>query len=407
MTTETSAAATEVLDRVLIVGAGPVGMSAALALGHAGVPVTILERLDDLSTESRASTFHPPTLELLNQLGVAREVVAAGLKAPITQYRDRVHGPIAELDMSVLAEDTPFPFRIQCEQHKLTRMIQPMLTWFDVDLRFGHHAVDARVDGDGQARVTVEVDGGDRTVEITAPWVIAADGAHSVIRESLGIAFEGETYPENFLVVSTNLELQDHLPDLAYVNYVADPDEWLVLLRTPDQWRILFPVGPDEDPEEASTDAALQARLHAFLPLEGTWPVAHSSLYVVNRRVAAEMRHGPFLLAGDAAHVNSPLGGMGMNSGVQDAISAARRLADVLSGRADESVLDEYDRNRRRVAIEFVGADSHRNWQVLREPDPQERARYQAELKAEAADPVRARERLLRAAMLDAVRESL
>lgn len=407
MTTEPTSTTTEELDRVLIVGAGPVGMSAALALAQAGVPVTILERLDDLSTESRASTFHPATLELLNQLGVAREVVAAGLEAPITQYRDRVHGPIAELDMGVLAEDTAFPFRIQCEQHKLTRMIQPMLGWFDVDLRFGHHTVDARVDDDGRARVTVEVDGGDQTVEIIAPWVIAADGAHSVIRDSLGIAFEGETYPENFLVVSTHLELQEHLPDLAYVNYVADPDEWLVLLRTPDQWRILFPVGPDEDPELASTDVALQERLHSFLPLEGTWPVAHSSLYVVNRRVASEMRHGPFLLAGDAAHVNSPLGGMGMNSGVQDAISAARRLADLLAGRADESVLDEYDRNRRRVAIEFVGADSHKNWQVLREPDPVERERYQAELKAEAADPVRARQRLLRTAMLDAVRESL
>jgi 3-(3-hydroxy-phenyl)propionate hydroxylase len=98
---------------------------------------------------------------------------------------------------------------------------------------------------------------------------------------------------------------------------------------------------------------------------------------------------------------------MGMNSGVQDAVSAARRLADHLGGRADESVLDEYDRNRRRVAIEYVGADSHKNWQVLREPDPAERQRYQAELKAEAADPVRARQRLLRTAMLDAVRESL
>ncbi len=406
MTTDPSAT-TEALDRVLIVGAGPVGMSAALGLAQAGIPVTILERLDDLSTESRASTFHPPTLELLNQLGVARQVVAAGLEAPVTQYRDRVHGPIAELDMSVLAEDTAFPFRIQCEQHKLTRMIQPMLTAYDVDLRFGHTTVGAGVDDDGRARVSVEVDGGARTVDITAPWVIAADGAHSVIRESLGIAFDGETYPENFLVVSTDLDLQEHLPDLAYVNYVADPDEWLVLLRTPDQWRILFPVGPDEDPDAAATEGALQARLQAFLPLEGTWPVTHSSLYVVNRRVAAEMRHGPFLLAGDAAHVNSPLGGMGMNSGVQDAVSAARRLADVLGGRADESVLDEYDRNRRRVAIEFVGADSHKNWQVLREPDQQARERYQAELKAEAADPVRARERLLRAAMLDAVRESL
>ena len=388
-------------EPVTIVGAGPVGMTAALTLGRAGVPVTVLEQLDDLATESRASTFHPPTLELLDDLGVVDELLEQGLRAPVTQFRDRHAGPVAELDMGVLAEDTRFPFRIQCEQHKLTRIIRNHLTDLPVAIRYGTPVTAADADRDGA--VVMTPDG-----EIEAPWVIAADGAHSAVRDALGIPFEGETYPELFLVASTTLELTDHLDDLALVNYVADPDEWLVLLRTPDHWRILFPVDPDDDPDTATSRERLEERLQAVVPHPEPWPVEHWSAYEVNRRVAARMRHRRVLLAGDAAHVNSPLGGMGMNSGIQDAVSAGRRLASVWHGEADpDAVLDEYDRLRRKVAIEYVGADSHRNWEVLREPDPDRRAAHQAELRAVAADPERARQRLLRTAMLDAVREHL
>jgi 2-polyprenyl-6-methoxyphenol hydroxylase-like FAD-dependent oxidoreductase len=391
-------------DRVIVVGAGPVGMVTALGLGQAGVPVTVLERLDDLATESRASTFHPPTLELLSDLGVVDDLLDQGLKAPITQFRDRQHGPIAELDLGVLADDTPFPFRVQCEQHKLTRIIRDRLTGLDVEIEYGAPVTGIRLDG---AEATVELgDGGTRT----APWVVAADGAHSAVRRSMDIDFEGETYPERFLVASTAMELRDHMPDLALVNYVADPDEWLVLLRTPDHWRILFPIPPDEDDDVAVSPARVQERLQDVLALPDGWPVDHVSIYVVNRRVAAQMRVGPVLLAGDAAHVNSPLGGMGMNSGIHDAVSAWRRLASVWGSPAGpevETVMNEYDRLRREVAIEYVGADTHKNWEVLREPDPEMRAQHQDELRAVAADPVRARQRLLRAAMLDAVKEHL
>ena len=191
------------------------------------------------------------------------------------------------------------------------------------------------------------------------------------------------------------------------MNYVADPDEWMVLLRTPDHWRILLPVTDDESDEAATAPERLQERLRGVVDIGGPWPVEHASLYVVNRRVAVRMRDGRVLLAGDSAHVNSPLGGMGMNSGIQDAVSAGRRLARVCEGADSDEVLDEYDRLRRKVAIEYVGADAHKNWQVLREPDPAARERHQAELRAVAADPERARTQLLRTAMLDAVREHL
>jgi 3-(3-hydroxy-phenyl)propionate hydroxylase len=242
---------------------------------------------------------------------------------------------------------------------------------------------------------------------IRCPWVIAADGAHSPLRESLGISLVGEQYPERFLVVSVGNEFNEHMDGLEYVNYVADPDEWLVLLRTPDHWRVLFPV-PDSDGSDAEILApdAITARLDKVVDLGGQWDVLATSLYIVSRLVAETMRCGRVLLAGDAAHQNSPLGGMGMNSGIQDAVSAGRRLASVFAG-GPESVLDEYAQIRHDVATGLVQADSHANWLVLREPDDVRRAEMQRELREAAADPEKHAARMRRSAMLDAVRSGL
>ncbi len=400
----------EQLDRVVVAGAGPTGLTAAMELATRGVPVTVLEKQPTLSAESRASTFHPATLQLLDELGMAAPVVAAGLRAPTTQFRDRRSGPVATFDLGVLSDETDFAFRVQLEQSKFTPMMVERLRagtdageW-DVDVRFEHRAHRVASHGDGVALV---VGTAAELVELRAPWVIAADGAHSPVRSSLGIELEGEEYPERFLVVSVGNELADHLPELAYVNYVADPDEWLVLLRTPDHWRILFPV-PDSDGTDAEIQDArsIRARLDGVVALGERWDVLATSLYVVSRRVATTMRSGRVLLAGDAAHQNSPLGGMGMNSGIQDAVAAGRRLARVWAGE-DDALLDEYADLRREVAVGLVQADSHANWLVLREPDPVRRAELQADLVAVAADPVRHAERMRRSAMLDAVAAGL
>jgi len=409
----------EVIDHPVVVGAGPVGMVAALTLARAGVPVTVLEKGPGISAESRASTFHPPTLELLDELGVVDEVLARGLKAPTTQFRDRTEGPIAEFDLGMLGDDTPYPFRIQLEQNKLAALVLEVireeadLGEVDADVRFGWrvHAVieQGRTALDGKPGVRLLVGTEDGYVEVRAPWLVACDGAHSPVRESMGIELTGETYPERFLVASVDEDIKQHLPDLAYVNYVADPDEWLVLLRTPDHWRVLLPIGGDDidRPDDTFTEADVQRRLDGVVDLGRPWKVLQWSMYVVSRRVAEHMRVGRVLLAGDAGHQNSPLGGMGMNSGIQDAVSAGRRLAAVWHDEATAAVLDQYDENRRRVAHEYVQADSHANWLALREADPQKRAELQADLRDTAADPVRHRAKVERSAMIDAIRSSL
>jgi 2-polyprenyl-6-methoxyphenol hydroxylase-like FAD-dependent oxidoreductase len=406
-----TATRTETLDRVLIAGAGPTGLSAAMTLARAGVPVTVLEKGPALATESRASTLHPPTLELLAEMGISDPVLAQGLRAPTTQFRDRRTGPVATFDLGVLSDETAYPFRVQLEQNKIAAILYDALlagsarNEWDVEIRLNHRA-HAVTRNDAESGATVFVGTVDGFVNINAPWVLGCDGAHSPIRESLGIALAGDVYPEQFLVVSVADELTELLPNLSFVNYVADPQEWLVLLRTPDHWRVLFPISP-EDVSEAELPHMVQQRLNGVVEGNRNWDVLSTSLYVVRRAVAERMFLGRVLLAGDSAHQNSPLGGMGMNSGIQDGVSVGRRMGAVWNGSATEKTLCDYERIRREVAVGFVQADSHANWQVLREPDPEVREEMQRDLRACAADPSRHHDRMRRAAMLDAVRNNL
>jgi 3-(3-hydroxy-phenyl)propionate hydroxylase len=389
---------------VLVAGAGPVGLTAALALARRGVPVTVLEAGTALAGESRASTFHPPTLERLADLGVLDALLARGLVAPTFAYRDRAEGLVAELDLGLLAGDTRYPYRVQCEQSKLTPILAGALAALPAtSLRFGWPV--AGVEQDATGVTAVAADGR----RMRGAWLVAADGAHSAVRRALGVAFDGMTYPERFLVASTEEDLPALLPGLAFVNYVFDPDEWAVLLRTPDHWRVLLPT-PDGTADRDEL-ARLDARLRGVADPGRPWRVAHTSLYRVHQRVAATFRAGRVLLAGDAAHVNNPLGGLGMNSGIHDAVAYADVLATVLAEAAagaapgaGDAALDAVAAERRRVALEYVRTVSHAAWERLRASDPAARAAHLTQLRALAADPTRAREYLLRTSMIAALR---
>jgi 3-(3-hydroxy-phenyl)propionate hydroxylase len=384
----------------VIAGAGPVGMVSALVLGRAGVSVTLLESAANLSMDLRASTFHPPTLDMLAKYGLSQTIVPQGLVARYTQQRDRAEGVIAEFDMELLRNDTEHPFRLQCEQWKLTEAIRAQLAQLPhVKILFETKVESVSQTAD-QVSVTAQKQG--ETLHLQADYLIGADGAWSAVRRGVDIEFEGFTYPERFLVISTDFEFADHLPRLSYVNYCSDPKEWCVLLRVPTLWRVLFPTRPEESDEEVLTDEAVQARLQNLLPQPVPYRTMHRTLYKVHQRVAKQFRKGRVLLAGDAAHINNPLGGMGMNGGVHDAFNLCEKLLAVIQGQ-DVALLDRYERQRRTIAIEYINASTARNKREIEERDPVERKKTQDALRATAADPVAARAYLRKTSMLDAL----
>lgn len=386
---------------ILVAGAGPVGLVSALVLGQAGIQVTVVEAASALSMDLRASTFHPPTLDMLADYGLTETLIAQGLVARYTQQRDRLEGVIAEFDMSLLKGDTDHPFRLQCEQWKLTQLIKQKLDALPhVQIRFSTR-IDAVEQNGEQVKARLVCEG--QSDEITADYMIGADGAWSATRRALDIEFEGFTYPERFLVISTDFEYADHLPKLSYVNYCSDPQEWCVLLRVPTLWRVLFPTRPEESDEEVMSDEAVQRRLHNLVPQPQPYKTLHRTLYKVHQRVAQTFRQGRVFLAGDAAHINNPLGGMGMNGGVHDAMNLSRKLLQVLQGGESSALLDRYERQRRTIAIEYINASTARNKREIEERDPAVRKQTQDELRATAADPARARAYLRKTSMIDAL----
>ncbi len=390
-------------ERVLIAGAGPVGLVAAASLGKAGVPVLVLEANDDLAPDLRASTFHPPTLDMLDEFGVTEKLIEQGLVAPKWQFRDRQSGLRAEFDLSLLSDVTSHPYRVQCEQHKLTRILYALLKDMDnVEVVFG-----ARVTGVSQtadeAVAIAERDG--EEVRYTGAYLIGADGASSAVRIDLDIGFEGVTYPELFIQASTPFEFREHIPNMSLINYMSDAEEWFVLLRVPDLWRALFPTREGESEEEAISEEGLQRRLQGVVARDEPYDIVHRTLYHVHQRVATTYRAGRIFLAGDAAHLNNPLGGMGMNGGIHDALNLTSKLLRVRDGE-DEALFDAYTRERQPIAVEYVQAQAERNRQLLRERDDAVRMEGFRDLQATAADPARARKFLLRSSMIESLQKA-
>ncbi|MEO1224728.1 MAG: NAD(P)/FAD-dependent oxidoreductase [Pseudomonadota bacterium] len=398
-------------DPIIIIGAGPTGLTAALALGLAGLPAVVLESEPGLTHDLRAGSFHPPTIEMLTALGVGDAMHATGIQVPVWQVRDRVEGVVAEFDLGLIAGETPYPYRLHLEQHRLTPMLLDRLQEAapTVEVRFNAPVESVAIEADG---VSVSVGGGEPAA-LRGSWVIGGDGARSVVRKAVGASFDGFTWPERFLVASTPHDLGQH--GFAGAGYIADPDDWAAVFKVPDEgppglWRIAYPTDPEIPEAEVLDQEAIQPRLAKILEHVPGKPdrfeLKYASTYRVHQRVAGRFFQGRAIIAGDAAHINNPLGGFGLNGSVQDAVNLAAKLVEIWNGADAEPLLDLYDRQRRPINIKAVQAMSIRNKKMIEERDPKVRRQRLAELAETAKDPVKAKAYLMNSSMINSVREA-
>ncbi len=390
-------------ESVLVIGAGPVGLVATASLISSGIPVKLIELTADLALDLRASTFHPPTLDFLDKLGVTQSLVDQGLICQHWQFRDRNQGTVATFDLSLLEGETSFPFRLQCEQWKLTKALRDFIENHPDGELITETKAETVGQDDDKVWVNVENKDGSKT-KYLAKFLIGADGARSIVRKGINAEFEGMTIPEIFLVLSTEFRYEKVIPDLANIAYVSDPSEWLVLLRTLSLWRVLLPTNPEHSEEFIMNPENVQKRLQAVYPSSEPYKVLHKTAYRVHERVANKYLQGRIFLAGDAAHVNNPLGGMGMNGGIHDAINLVEKLVKVWHG-APLETMGRYERQRRKVAIETVQAQALRNRAILNASDPKQRLAYYAELRATVADKNKHKEYVMRSSMITSLRE--
>ncbi len=384
-------------DRVIIVGAGPVGLATALFLVQRGVKVLVLEAEAALSEDMRASTFHPATLDLLAPSGIADALISQGHCANKWQYLNFETGARVVFDLGVLEGMTRYPFRLQCEQFRLTREIVSSLEYNPLfEITFSAPVTSG---GQDEAGAWVDVQTGAETKRLRGAYVIAADGGRSVLRKTLDLTFEGETYPKTSITVVVDYDFGARLKDVLFVNYVWTAQDHFSLMRVRDHWRVGFSPQAGQSVEEAVSAEGVNRRLQALFPNNENYKLVHIGWYSVHRRVIDKFNHGRILFAGDAAHLNSPAGGMGMNSGVHDAHELAEQLAAVIAG-APADRLDLYDRRRRTIAVEDVHAQSDRNYRRHREKDPEKRAMIWAELEAITGDVEAMRDYLFRSSML-------
>lgn len=377
---------------MLVVGGGPVGLTLAWRLTTLGIETKVLEKAAVISEQLRASTFHPPTLDLFEEAGITTELIAHGRITPTWQIRLHETAERAEFDLSVLHNDTNHPYRLQCHQAQLSRSLLNRLPKETV-----HFNSEVLAVGQGADDVWLRTE----TETFRADYLVGCDGARSLVRESIGAGFEGATYPDTTLLVTTRFPFQDYLADLSGVNYIWIADGTYSLLRLPDVWRISLHPMANQTPEQALQHESIRMQTKRILPDAPDLDIVQKRIYRVHHRLASKYRKGRMFLAGDAAHLNSPKGGMGLNGGIHDAFCLAELLAS-----ATGAMLDRYQRQRRVIAEDEIIAQSDANRKRMNTTDPQTRIRQLHSLQRIAENSQQCREFLLKSSMISGLRRA-
>lgn len=383
---------------VIIVGAGPVGLTLAWQLSGKGISVKVFEAEDKIPDELRASTFHPPTLDMFDASGITSELIASGRITPEWQIRQHETGERAEFDLSVISDHTAHPFRLQCRQARLCDALMRRLP--DGTVAFGVEVQSAGQDQDG---AWVDIDG----ERMAADYVVGCDGAHSAVREALDTNLEGKTYPDSTVLATTTFPFEDYLEGLSGVNYIWFGGGTYSLLRLPELWRLSLHPDGKESPEQALSDDSIRAKSLEIVPEADSLGIVEKRIYRVHQRIVSHYFKGRLILAGDAAHLNSPKGGMGMNGGVHDAFNLSEKLEKVLQGTPSQEAFDLYQRQRRPIAADEILAQADANHQRMNTKDPARRKEYLSELQKIAADKDAACNFLLKSSMIAGLNKSM
>jgi len=395
---------------VIVIGAGPVGLVVALGLAQNGIRVLVVEKNSiEVPSQWRGSTIHPPTLEIFDELGLADEIILGAIKVEVLQYRDLEIAEVVNFDYNCLKDQVKFPFRLQYEQYKVLKLLRSAAALHPL-IEIQYESVLESVSQDALG-VSAKVFKRNSLTEIYSGWLVAADGSHSSVRKSLGIELDGFTYPYPTTVVATPFTFEKYLPDLAPVTYWSGPTGRLSMIRTPDIWRIAMTtplegvdISSDDKGSISEPSADFKAAIELLLNRLPGVTLSHLELkqyevYRSHQRIAREFSVGRIALAGDAAHLTTTNGGMGLNSGVQDGAALVKAFIDAIAQNSSLPIA-KYAKERKEFCANFLQPTTTTNHKTVDNPDYEARYSRLSELSADSKKPEIVRQVIGRASMI-------
>lgn len=396
--------------QVIIAGAGPVGLVTALGLAQKGIQVLVLEKNSiEVPPQWRGSTIHPPTLAIFDELGLVDEIIKGAIKVEVLQYRDLEIEEVVNFGYDCLDGQVKFPFRLQYEQYKVLKLLRTSAsTNPKIEIQYDSLIESVSQDEFG---VSVQVTQAGVTNSLRAGWLVGADGSHSAVRKALGIELDGFTYPYPTTVVATPFKFEDHFAGLAPVTYWSGPTGRLSMIRTPDIWRIAMTTpleGVDiSSDDRGSVSEPTQDFIVAIDLLLSRLPgvsladleLKQYEVYRSHQRIAREFSVDRVALAGDAAHLTTTNGGMGLNSGVQDAAALVKALEAAIAQNSSGPI-SQYAKERKEFCTNFLQPTTTTNHKTVDNPDYDARKSRLTELLADTNKPEVVKQVIARASMI-------